>query len=438
MTKGNDSSRAPSEFTVNSHPATSAKSPHDASSDGVFRRGFGLKSEISQDLQSDYHSEIVEQMRASGYRWTGNGVEIRLAKEFGFCYGVDKAVDFAYETRRRFPDKRIFLTAEIIHNPRVNRRLIEMGIEFLTGQYASGATTNDIRPEDVVILPAFGVAVGELDDLRARGCVLVDTTCGSVVHVWKRVEKYAKEGFTSLIHGKFRHEETIATASYARGPQGEGKYIVVFDKAEAQSICDFIRSGNGADALARRFKDRTSPDFDFARDLARIGVANQTTMLSSESLEIAGMIRQAMSETYGSAHIDEHFRSFDTICTATQERQDAVIEMMQSPPDMMLVVGGFNSSNTHHLAEISSHHCPTYHVDDASGLVSSELIRHKPIALGSEPIEERGWLPSRRPLSIGLTAGASTPNRVIGEVMEKLIAWTAQSEAKNPDAVSGS
>jgi len=413
-------------------PASTGKSPHDPSSDGVFRRGFGLKSEIVGELQSDYHSEIIEQMRAAGYRWVADGVEIRLAKEFGFCYGVDKAVDFAYETRRRFPDKRIFLTAEIIHNPRVNRRLIEMGIEFLTGQYASGATISDIRPEDVVILPAFGVATGELDDLRQRGCVLVDTTCGSVVHVWKRVEKYAIEGFTSLIHGKYLHEETIATASHARGPNGAGQYIVVFDKDEARAVCDYIRTGENGDALARRFEKRTSPGFDFARDLVRVGVANQTTMLSSESLEIAGMVREAMGDRYGAAQIDDHFRSFDTICTATQERQDAVIEMMRTPPDMMLVVGGFNSSNTHHLAEISARHCTTFHVDDASGLVSADVIRHKPIALGSEVVEAQDWLPAHRPLSIGLTAGASTPNRVIGEVMEKIIAWTTQSEAEIP------
>lgn len=405
-------------------PPASQKSPHDPSSDGVFRRGFGLKSEIVQDLQSDYHSELIEQMRAAGYRWTGNGVEIRLAKEFGFCYGVDKAVDFAYETRRRFPEKRIFLTAEIIHNPRVNRRLIEMGIEFLTGQYAGNATIEDIRPEDVVILPAFGVATGELDNLRARGCVLVDTTCGSVVHVWKRVERYALEGFTSLIHGKYRHEETIATASHARGSNGDGQYIVVFDKEETRGVCDFIRTGEGAADLAARFKKSISPDFDFTRDLVRVGVANQTTMLSSESLEIAGMVREAMITRYGANEIENHFRSFDTICTATQERQDAVIEMMRTPPDLMLVVGGFNSSNTHHLAEISTRHCPTFHIDDASGLVSAQLIRHKPIELGSEPVDAQDWLPAARPLSIGLTAGASTPNRVIGEVVEKIIAWT--------------
>lgn len=198
----------------------------------------------------------------------------------------------------------------------------------------------------------------------------------------------------------------------------------MFDKDETRAICDFIRTGAGAAELAAKFKKSASPEFDFARDLVRVGVANQTTMLSSESLEIGGMVKEAMIERYGAAEVENHFRSFDTICTATQERQDAVIEMMKTPPDLMLVVGGFNSSNTHHLAEISTRHCPTYHIDDATGLISAEVIHHKPIELGSEPVDARDWLPSRRPLSIGLTAGASTPNRVIGEVIEKLIAWT--------------
>ncbi len=391
--------------------------------DGIYRRGFGLKSEIKDDLASDYHSEIVERIRAEGNRLRLGDLEIRLAKEFGFCYGVDKAVDFAYETRRRFPDRRIFLTAEIIHNPRVNRRLIEMGIQFLGGQYACGLTPGEIRPEDVVLLPAFGVAVQELEQFRKTGCVLVDTTCGSVVHVWKRVEKYAQEGFTSLIHGKYRHEETIATASYA-WDEGKGAYLVVLDKGEAKEVCDFIRGTRKAEDLAARFAPAVSSGFDFTRDLLRVGVANQTTMLSSESLEIAGMVRDAMIARYGEAAIGEHFRSFDTICNATQERQDAVLEMMKEPPDMMIVIGGYNSSNTHHLCEIASQYCPTFHIDEAACLISPARIRHKPLALTSKPTEAADWLPSRRPLSIGLTAGASTPNKVIGEVVQRLAEWS--------------
>ncbi len=397
-------------------------SPHAPSADGVFRRGFGLKSQIEEELASDYHSDLIEQIRAGGGRLTVGEIEIRLAKEFGFCYGVDKAVDFAYETRRNFPDRRIFLTAEIIHNPRVNTRLTEMGVKFLSGQYACGVTPDDIRAEDVVILPAFGVGLEELERYRQRGCVLVDTTCGSVVHVWKRVEKYAREGFTSLIHGKYRHEETIATASHASSG-GEGRYIVVLDKSEAGAVCDFIRHGGDAEAMSRLFENRVSSGFDFARDLERIGVANQTTMLSSESMEIAGMVREAMIERYGAAQIEDHFRSFDTICHATQERQDAVMEMMIEPPDLMIVIGGYNSSNTHHLCEIASKYCPTYHIDETDCLISQREIRHKPLDLESEPTVTAKWFPEKRPLSIGLTAGASTPNKVIAEIIGRLVEW---------------
>lgn len=400
----------------------SAPSAPPAADERFIRRGFGLKEEIKGDLAADYHSDLVDRIRASGNRLEANGVSILLAKEFGFCYGVDKAVDFAYETRRKFPGRRIFLTAEIIHNPRVNRRLIEMGIKFLSGQYAEAIEDADISSDDVVILPAFGASVPEVEKFRRKGCVLVDTTCGSVVHVWKRVERYAREGFTSVIHGKHRHEETIATASYAAA--AGGPYLILLDKEEAGRICGFIRSGDPAEAkaLGSRFAEAASPGFDFNRDLNRIGVANQTTMLSSESLEIAAMIREALAARHGEAADANHFRSFDTICHATQERQDAVMEMMADPPDLMIVIGGYNSSNTHHLCEIASQHCPTYHIDEPDCLISSGMIRHKPLALASPPAEASNWLPAKRPLRIGVTAGASTPNRVIGEAIERLLA----------------
>jgi 4-hydroxy-3-methylbut-2-enyl diphosphate reductase len=398
-----------------------ASTPQFTSRDGIIRHGFGLKAEIAGDLAADYHSGIVEQVRDHGNVWQAGQLRLRLAAAFGFCYGVDKAIDFAYETRRRFPERRIFLTNEIIHNPRVNNRLLEMGIRILAGQYANGASIEQIEPEDVVLLPAFGVDHGLLERLRTIGCVLVDTTCGSVVHVWKRVERYARDGYTAIIHGKWSHEETIATCSHVTKFEG-GRYLVVRDREEAAAVCEFIRDGQAAAALAARFREASSQGFDFERHLERVGVANQTTMLSSESLEIAGMVRQAMVERYGEGAIDEHFRSFDTICGATQERQDAVLEMMKQPPDLMLVVGGFNSSNTTHLCEIAAQYCPTYHLDDMECLVSPQAIRHQPHR-GQPPRIDEGWLPTRRPLEIGLTAGASTPNRVIGEVIERLVAW---------------
>ncbi|MCH8333150.1 4-hydroxy-3-methylbut-2-enyl diphosphate reductase [Candidatus Sumerlaeota bacterium] len=405
----------------------SSTPPPFAPRDGVYHRGFGLKSEIRDDLQSDYHSELIQTIRDNGNRLVVDDVEIRLAKEFGFCYGVDKAVDFAYETRRQFPDRRIFLTAEIIHNPKVNRRLMDMGIEFLSGQYAGAVSTEDLRPGDVVLMPAFGVAVEQIEELRRTGCVLVDTTCGSVVHVWKRVESYARDGFTSLIHGQHDHEETIATASHAASG-GQAAYIVVADKSQAGAICDFIRTSSEPRLLQSEFEGKTSPGFDFERDLVRVGVANQTTMLSSESMEIGAMVREAMIARYGADSIDGHFRSFDTICHATQERQDAVEDLMSDPPDLMIVIGGFNSSNTHHLCEIAERRCPAFHIEDAEGLISPVRIRHKPTAPGSAPIQSEQWLPAARPLRIGVTAGASPPNQVVGAVIQKTLEFARQSD----------
>jgi 4-hydroxy-3-methylbut-2-enyl diphosphate reductase len=392
------------------------------SKDGIIKRGFGLKSEIAGELSADYHSGIIEQIKANDNRWQVGDLHLRIAAQFGFCYGVDKAIDFAYETHRQFPDKRIFLTHEIIHNPRVNRRLVEMGIQFMASkQQPVGTPLEAITADDVVLLPAFGVDHGLLEQLRSIGCVLVDTTCGSVVHVWKRVERYAREGFTAVIHGKYQHEETIATSSYVT--KYGAHYLIVFDKPEAALVCEYIRTGRGAAELAAKFAPAISPGFNFHKHLMHIGCANQTTMLSSESLEIAEMFRQALSEKYGPEDLPNRFRSFDTICSATQERQDAVVEMMRQPPDLMLVVGGFNSSNTTHLCEIASQFCPTYHVDEIDCLISPHEIRHRPPHVGAEPEIARDWLPARRPLEIGLTAGASTPNRVIGDVIERLSAW---------------
>lgn len=395
---------------------------HSGPAEGLVRHGFGLKDEVQGALYSDYHSATIDRMRAEGFELRVGGLTLKLAKAFGFCYGVDKAIDFAYETRRRFPERRIFLTNEIIHNPQVNRRLMEMGIRILAGDYCEGPTLEQITAGDVVILPAFGVATALQARLQAIGCVLVDTTCGSVVHVWKRVEKYARDGFTAVIHGKWAHEETVATCSHVAA-QG-GHYLVVRNREEAAQVCDFIRSGAGAAALAGTLHNSISPGFDFSRHLERIGIANQTTMLSSSSLAIGEMFRQALAARHGEAALGEHFRAFETICHATQERQDAVLEMMQAPPDVMLVVGGFNSSNTTHLCKIAARQCTAFHVDDAACLISPREIRHKPYASAVAELAA-DWLPARRPLTIGLTAGASTPNKVIGEVIDRLVMWEA-------------
>jgi 4-hydroxy-3-methylbut-2-enyl diphosphate reductase len=377
-----------------------------------------MKDAIRPSIAEDYHSNVVDWMRANGNRLDVDRLSFRLAKEFGFCYGVDKAVDMAYEARVKFPDRRIFLTYEIIHNPRVNRRLQEMGILFLSGGLKGALAFDDIQPHDVVLMPAFGVPADYLEKLKAIGCVLVDTTCGSVVHVWKRVERYAKDGFTALVHGKALHAETLATVSQAQ--KLGGHWVVVLDREQAQLVCDIITQDRPPSDIEKLGPMAVSKGFDPNIHLARIGVANQTTMLASESLEIARMAGKALEHRYGADHLKEHFRSFDTICSATQERQDAIVELVESGElDLMLIVGGYNSSNTGHLLEIASEKLPSYHICDSGEILSTERIRHKPRDQKTV-VEQEHWLPDG-PLTIGITAGASTPNRAIGETIQRVV-----------------
>jgi 4-hydroxy-3-methylbut-2-enyl diphosphate reductase len=380
------------------------------------RKGFGLKDTVKPLLEAAYASRVVDLLRVKGHQISRGGLTLRLAKEFGFCYGVERAVDIAYQTRHRYPDKRIFITNEIIHNASVNERLRDMGFIFLSGNYNRGETYADIQREDVVILPAFGAPVKEIDILKEKNCILVDTTCGAVVNVWKNVEKYAKDKFTSLIHGKYNHEETIATSSRAGG-----RYLIVRDLDEADFACEYILGKGNREEFMQKFSKATSPGFDPDKDIQLLGVANQTTMLSAESMEIAARFRGAFVKKYGEEDTKQRFRMQDTICSATQDRQDAVNEMMREKPDVMIVIGGYNSSNTTHLAEIPLHNqVPAFHIDDAACMISRSQIRHLPVGTHTEVISEN-WFPSKRPLVIGVTAGASTPNNKIGDTVVRLL-----------------
>jgi 4-hydroxy-3-methylbut-2-enyl diphosphate reductase len=403
-----------------------------AEKSSVQRRSFGLRDEVKPRLHDEYHSELVERIREGGHEIVFGDTRILLAREFGFCYGVDRSVELAYETVERFPDRRIYITAEIIHNPRVNSRLRGMGVRFLSSHLNEGESYDDLRPDDVIILPAFGVGSDVQKMLEAKGCQMVDTTCGSVVLVWKRVERYARDGFTSIIHGTFTHEETMATSSRALAEGG--KYLVVRNKEEAEFVSDALENGCEADEFEKRFAKAASPDFDPAKDLEKIGLANQTTMLSGESMAISQMLRAAMERRYGPGHVAQNFRSFDTICSATQDRQDAIHDLRERKPDLVLIVGGFNSSNTGHLREIASTFAPSYHVDGAECLLSAETIRHKPAGSGELAFEEN-WLPGGN-LTVGLTAGASTPNRVTAEVIERLLELRGAGMSQIKNALS--
>jgi 4-hydroxy-3-methylbut-2-enyl diphosphate reductase len=382
----------------------------------IFRKGLDLGPAVAGQLAENYHSPLVAEIKERGYTFTSGRLTLHLAREFGFCYGVDRAVDYAYQARTRFPDRTVFLTGEIIHNPHVNDKLRALGIRFLSD---TGESVDRLTPDDVVILPAFGVTIEMLARLSSIGCTLVDTTCGSVLNVWKNVKRYTQDGFTSVIHGKYWHEETQATASQAvQSPQG--RYLVVYDKAEAGVVCEYIRGGGGREAFLARFSDAASPGFDPDVDLNRIGLANQTTMLMSESLEIGEMFGAAMLERYGEHELAGRYRAFDTICSATQDRQDAVIRLLREERlDLMIVIGGYNSSNTCNLAHICADQVPTYHIADPDCLVSTGAIRHKPVGQKREE-ETAGWLADTGPINLGLTSGASTPDNLVEQVVRRL------------------
>jgi 4-hydroxy-3-methylbut-2-enyl diphosphate reductase len=387
-----------------------------------FRKGFGLKADVQSELSADYNGRLVDSLRENDYSLTVGEVTIRLAREFGFCYGVERAVEYAYQTHRKFPDRRLLLVGEIIHNPHVNEKLRAMGIQILEPDASGTFDFSVVRSDDVVILPAFGVTIAAFEALRAIGCVLVDTTCGSVLNVWKRVEVYARDGFTALIHGKHYHEETRATASQVMKYAG-GSYLVVRDMSEAREVCDYIEGRGDRAAFLAKYAKAASPGFDPDVHLRRIGVANQTTMLAKESLAIGEEVGQAMSRARGAGAQLTDFRTFDTICSATQERQDAVMALLEEPLDAMVVIGGFNSSNTISLAALCAERVPTYHIEDASGIDPEAGTVHYRVA-GVKHVEDtrRGWLPPEGPLRVGLTAGASTPNNKIGETVARILA----------------
>jgi 4-hydroxy-3-methylbut-2-enyl diphosphate reductase len=389
-----------------------------------FRKGFGLKKELRPLIDSDYQSALVERIRSRGYTDQFGDITVHLAQEFGFCYGVDRAIDYAYETVHQFPERQIHLLGELIHNPHVNKRMTDMGIAFLYPDSDGSFDFSHLTPEDVVILPAFGLTLQDFENLKKIGCILVDTTCGSVLVVWKRVEKYAKDGFTAVIHGKYTHEESRATASQVEKHEG-GKYIIVRDMEEGGLLFDYIAKRPGhlsREAFMEHFASKASEGFDPDTDLEYIGVANQTTMLAKESLAIGWKVHEAFVERFGEEHASTHFRSFGTICSATQERQDAVADMMEDSPDVMLVIGGYNSSNTNHLAHLCRQHTATFHVEDAACInIDTGSVLHKPELDPATPeVEDYDWLPEG-PFSLGITAGASTPNNKIGEALIRIL-----------------
>ncbi|EGJ32142.1 MULTISPECIES: 4-hydroxy-3-methylbut-2-enyl diphosphate reductase [Moorena] len=389
-------------------------------SDNYHRKGFGHEAEVTSQLESEYQSSLIEQIRANNYRLQQGDVTIRLAEAFGFCWGVERAVAMAYETRTHFPNEQIWITNEIIHNPSVNQRLREMSVGFIAVEDGK-KDFSVVGAGDVVILPAFGASVQEMQLLHEKDCKIVDTTCPWVSKVWNTVEKHKKKEYTSIIHGKYKHEETVATSSFA------GKYLVVLNLQEAEYVANYIINGGNRDEFLDKFKNAISAGFDPERDLERIGIANQTTMLKTETEQMGKLFERTMMKKYGTSNLNDHFQSFNTICDATQERQDAMLELVEEKLDLMIVIGGFNSSNTTHLQEIAiERQLPSYHIDSVNRIISADEIEHKP--LHQEVEVARNWLPSGS-IVVGVTSGASTPDKVVEDVINKIFELKATAVA---------
>ncbi len=375
-----------------------------------------IMAAVQAQVLSHYRSALVERIRANGHILSAGDLTIKLAKEFGFCYGVERAIDLAYAARRAYPDRRIFLLGEIIHNPEVNDQIKRLGIVTIAGKPGDDEI-NQLRPEDIVIIPAFGTEVATRRKLEEKGCQFVDTTCGDVMSVWKRVRQYSKEAVTSIIHGKAWHEETKATSSQARA-SGGGHYLVVFTLGETDYVCNYIVKGGNKAEFLEKFKGAYSEGFDPDVHLNSIGVANQTTMLRGETEEVQRRLKAAMTQKYGEAEVQKHFRFFDTICGATQDRQDALGKLLHDPLDLLLVIGGYNSSNTSHLAEMGEAKLPTYFIKNAAKMESDKLIHHYDQHKHQE-IGTHDWLPVGK-ITVGITAGASCPNNLIEDAIRRL------------------
>jgi len=404
---------------------------------GVFKE---VKTQVTQDMKNQFDSELMNKMRENpNYMLEKDGIEIYLAKEHGFCWGVERSINLAYSAIETFPDATLHLTNDLIHNPMVNEKLNANDVNFIEKDKDNNKDFTQINEGDVVMLPAFGATLEEMKELDAKNVKVVDTTCPWVAKVWNTVHTHQVRGLTSVIHGKYGHEETIATKSMCE------TYLCVKDPKEAEYLVDFMLNAEEGDGRAEefmaKFSKACSSHFDPHTHLKKIGLANQTTMYKKETRAIGQMLQKTMMKKFGPDLINEHYYEFDTICDATQVRQDAVDELcnMHHDPDQpvldfILVVGGFDSSNTCHLLEIPQlRGVPSYHINSAECITAANSITHRKmdgeIVEKQIPFLEDSMLwtideddkKSKKPLRIGVTSGASTPDKDVQDCLGRLM-----------------
>jgi 4-hydroxy-3-methylbut-2-en-1-yl diphosphate reductase len=350
-------------------------------------------------------------------------VRFLLARHFGFCYGVQNAIELSFRAVKENPGKRIFLLSQMIHNPEVNSNLQERGVRFLMDTDGRIITPfSELTKEDVVIVPAFGTTLAISRQLSDIGIEIktYDTTCPFVHRVWNKAEKLGSENFTVIIHGRPGHEETRATFSHS---SANSPSLIVKDKKETQLLGDFIQGKITAEKFGEIFQGRYSISFDPLKSLERIGVINQTTMLAAETQEIANYLKQIMADKYGVENMQHHFADTrDTLCYATNENQDATQQLLKHKADMAIVVGGYNSSNTSHIVELCEQRFKTFFISSVKEIESKNTIHYFDIHSG-ERKTNHNFLPENIPLTVVLTSGASCPDAMVEEVLLKILSF---------------
>ncbi len=379
------------------------------------------KRKAADKMKKDFSPTILE----------AGSLHLVLARHFGFCYGVENAIEIAFRAVAENPGKRVFLLSEMIHNPGVNADLQNLGVKFIMDTKGNMLMAwDELTSDDIVIIPAFGTTLELEKILRDKGIEpsRYETTCPFVEKVWNRAEKIGKDGYTIIVHGKPNHEETRATFSHS---QANTHTVVVKDMEQTERLAKYITGELPAEQFYTDFKGQYSEGFDVTKDLQRIGVVNQTTMLASETQGIADYLRQVMIDHYKptTENISNYVADTrDTLCYATNDNQSAVQGMLDTDADLAIVIGGYNSSNTSHLVELCELKLPTFFIKDEHCLISDTLIKHFDLHTHTE-IETNNYLPNKSPLRIMITSGASCPDALVERVMERLAELTSNSEA---------